>query len=164
MNTVKNYFPQTPDELLKSASQSAQHLLPVAEQELEDAKRLVEEKTRTVTHLRALAAFSEHVSRSDASLRASTPLPLTLMQNAAADVGKDIESALTTYGPLKAPVLRELIYKHYGRTWGESTIYSYLSKGKATGKYLHENNQWSLASQGEQNSAGGSGDEQQPAA
>jgi len=46
--------------------------------------------------------------------------------------------------PMKVSEIREIIKQFFGRTYAESTIYSHLGKGKTEGKYVNENNKWSL--------------------
>lgn len=56
---------------------------------------------------------------------------------------------VTLYGSrssgLKVSEIRALIKLRFERSYGDSTLYSYLSKGKGAGKYLNENSRWTLS-------------------
>jgi hypothetical protein len=128
-------------DVLADAATAAEALLPAMEKRrVELAKELTELESQIVrmrTIIQTAAPYRHHVEQK----------PVEPIVDAAA--GPDIDQVLfSSSQPMKVSEIREQIEKRMGHPWAPSTISNHLSRGKANGRYINDEDGWKLSHKG----------------
>lgn len=145
-----------PEELLQRAADVARSLMPQAAAKLKELIEEVAIQEALLARLEQLAALGRdvgggHMPKAVAQVRnAALYNALEEKNKETLALGHINLTLMNAKEPLKVAELREAIKATMGRDWAESTLYSHLGKGKNDGRYLNENNKWSLTEHGRQ--------------